>query len=108
MVLTHVWLDASVCPAVNVQVSLLGEPLMTVGAVTAVSLSSCLIVHRNQCSLAFHACLGNRGHPRSEWLLGSISLHVCLALNGLHQLVHLCLKVDMITRVECFVGGDSF
>lgn len=106
-VLTHVWLDASVCPAMNVEMGLLGETLLAIGAITAISLSSCLAIHRTWCSLTFKACFGDRRHSRSEWLLYCIDLQVYLALDGFHQLIHFCFEVDLITRVESFVGGDS-
>jgi hypothetical protein len=97
---TYIWLLTTVCSAVDVEVSLLGEALLTARAVAVISLPLCLVVHGSRGSMAFQACIGNRRHSRSEWLVSSVRLHLCLALNSLHQLIHLSLKVDLVATIQ--------
>jgi hypothetical protein len=87
----------------DVEVGLLGEALLAVGTVAAISLPLALVVHRTRSSMAVQACLGNRRHTRGEWLLSSVMLSLCLALDSLHQLIHFSLEVDLVATVEGFV-----
>jgi hypothetical protein len=50
---TYIWLLTTVCSAMDVKVSLLGEALLAVGTVAVISLPLCLVVHRGRSSMAF-------------------------------------------------------
>ena len=96
---TYVWLLTAVCSAMDVEVSLLGKALLAVGTVAMVSLPLRLVAHGSRSSMAFQARIGNRRHSRGEWLVSSIRLHLCLALNSLQQLISLRLKVDLVAPI---------
>lgn len=107
VVQTYIGLGTGVRAAVDVKMGLLGEALLAVWAVANVSLLGCLGIRRGWGAVVLKASLRDRRHAWGEWLLCDIQLLLSLALDGLHQLIHLGLEVDLVIRVDSLVGGDG-
>ena len=110
---TYIWLITSMGAAVNIQMSLLGEALIAIGAIADISLPRQLGLvlirgrqPRTNLTCLVEAHLRGWRHPRCWWLLPCVDSVSGFFLDSLHQLIHLGIKADLVLRINSLVGSD--